>query len=240
MQMFPVAGKRKSADLCEAFMRGAKGADHCAVFYGVDESNLADFQRIRKSGLDWYYIDNSYFDKTRGSHYRVTKNGLQHSGTGATNGSRFRLMRTPVMPWRANGSHVVICPQSDSFMQSVIHHNGPWLDKAIARLRGVTSRPIVVREWDRDKLALASTLASDLRNAWILVTHSSAAAVSALLSGIPVISESGAAALMSSSYETIETPFMPQDRERFFGVLADNQWTPAEMASGQAWKEIGK
>lgn len=239
MQTFPVARKKKSADLCSAFASGAKGAaKDAAVFYGIDDSNQAAFDAIKKSGRDWFYIDNSYFDCSRGTHFRVTKNALQHSGQGATNGSRFRALGQKVRPWRQFGRHVVLCPQSDDFMRRMIGYKGSWTQDMILRLRKHTQRPLRVREWNRDKMSAAATLADDLRDAWCLVTHSSAAAISALLHGVPVVSESGAAASMSGTIQGIDMPFTPEGRERFFGVLADNQWTQMEMAKGIAWQGL--
>jgi hypothetical protein len=239
MRMFPIQGKRKSVDLCEAFVAGAKGeSGDAAVFYGVDQSNLADFYSACKSGADWYYIDNSYFDKTRGTYFRITKNAIQHSGRGATNGARFRALKLKVQPWRRGGNHIVFCPQSDSFMLQVARYKGSWIADAWAKVQGQTIRPLQVREWNRDKIAVAATLNADLVDAWVLVTYSSAAAITALIEGVPIISEAGAASSMSGTYEAIETPFTPDGRERFFGVLADNQWTPSEIARGLAWAAI--
>jgi hypothetical protein len=239
MRAVPVSGKKKSADICAAFVRGARNAEAGAsVFYGVDASNVKDFWRVRSSGAPWYYIDNSYFDCVRGSHFRVTKNAIQHCGAGQTSGERLRRLGVKCKPWREDGEQVVICPQSQDFMERVITDDPEWLKETLSALRTFTDRELRVREWNRDKIAAAATLGEDLRNAWALVTHSSAAAITALIEGVPVFSKSGAAAHMSGLLREIESPFLPDGREQFLGVLADNQWTIDEIESGMAWKAL--
>lgn len=236
---YPVAGKTKSLDICRAFVDGVKDhATDCAVFYGVDQSNSQHWDRVKTLGIDWYYIDNSYFDATRGTHFRVTRNGLQHSGLGHTTGVRFRQLRQKIMPWRVHGNHILVCPQSDQFMREIAHFPGNWLQDVQAALATLTVRPLRVRNWDRDKAALSATLRDDLRGAWALVTYSSAAAVSALIEGVPPISKAGACAYMGNNLSTIEKPRMREDRERFLGVLADNQFTLQELREGKAWRTL--
>jgi len=239
MLAIPVSGKRKSADICAAFVRGAKGqGGDAAVFYGVDDSNVVQFRKIRASKRPWFYIDNSYFDCARGTHYRITKNGIQHSGLGVTTGARLRDLGVTVKRWRENGEHILVCPQSADFMDYVIGSARDWTNDVTVSLRLFTKREIRIREWNRDKIEAAATIANDLRSAWALVTYSSAAAISALIEGVPVFSMAGAAALMSGKLSEIEAPFMPYGRERFLGVLADNQWTLDEIASGSAWRAL--
>lgn len=234
---YPVRGKQKSFELCEAFVRGAKASDgiNAAVFYGVDDSNQDDWNRVRASGMDWFYIDNAYFDVTRSAYFRITRNALQHTGRGASNGSRFRALRLKLKPWRKWGRHIVLCEQSDDFMRRMVGYKGSWLEDTKKALSMSTSREFRVRRWQRDKIMAMSTLEDDLEEAWALVTHSSAAAITALIHGIPIFSEAGAAATMSPPLSQIEDPFFPDGRESFLGVLADNQWTIAEMRSGYAW-----
>jgi len=236
---WPVAGKRKSADICAAFIRGAeKSSAKSSVFYGVDDSNMDAWLRVKAQREDYFYVDNSYFDVTRSTHFRVTKNSLQHSGLGYSTGDRFRRTRLKIQPWRTVGNHIVVCPQSDQFMRDLANYEGDWLINTQIALAAITVRPLRIRTWDRDKLALSKTLLDDLRGAWALVTYSSAAAIAALIEGIPTISKTGAAAYMGNDLSAVERPMMRDDRERFFGVLADHQFTLDEMAEGRAWRVI--
>ena len=237
---YPVLGKQKSVDLCRAFVEGALLHDQSAnfaVFYGVDDSNMKEWQWTLAGERDWYYIDNSYFDETRGTHFRITKNAVQHSGVGVSTGDR---IPAKIRPWRKDGNHIVVCPQSDDFMKRIALYNGDWLRDTEMALRKLTVRPLRVRPWDRNKAALSKTLVDDLRGAWALVTYSSAAAITAICEGVPTISKAGAAACMGSDLATIENPKIHNDRQRFLGVLADNQFTIEEMRRGFAWKWLAR
>jgi hypothetical protein len=239
MVIYPVSGKKKSANLCSAFLEGSPNAEDAAVFFGVDHSNQEHWQRVRKGGQPFYYIDNSYFDSTRQTYFRITKNRLQHPGTGTSSGVRFGRLGVKIQPWKTAGKHLVVCPQSDYFMRVVVGYRGNWLDDISAQLKFVTPMPVKVRSWSSDKTALAATLESDLDGAHALLTWSSAAAVTAILNGVPAISfgESAAAAVGSTSLRALAAPPKPE-RGVWCGVLADNQFTVEEMRSGKAWEML--
>lgn len=245
---YPVAGKKKSQEICLAFVRGCGGQigttlrDGPAVFYGVDASNEQIWREVRASGRDYYYIDNAFFDATRQEYFRVAKNRLQHPGTGRSDGARFRELGVEMKPWRAAGKHVVVCPQSDHFMRTVVGFTGNWCEQAVAALKLCTDREIRVRGWQRDKGALAATLGQDLEGAHALVAWSSAAAISAVLAGVPalVMSPDCAAGPMAGSKAT-EIERLPQrERENWAGVLADQQWNLDEFRNGTAWLNLQK
>jgi len=246
---YPVSGKRKSYDLCEAFVRGCSGAiataavelrPGAAFFYGVDQSNLHLWRQVKVERREFYYCDNSYFDTTRQEYFRVTRGRLQHSGFGSSSGLRFNLLGVPIRPWQHNlGGHVLVCPQSDSFMRDVVGFVGDWPAETIAALRSLTNQEVRVRAWQRDKGALAATLQRDLEGASVLVTWSSAAAVTSVLQGIPVVvSATCAAAPMSSHLFRLREPLLPATRVNWAGLLADNQWAIDEMANGTAWRML--
>lgn len=245
---YPVANKAKSAEICEAFVAGCGGAvargsprllPGPAFFYGVDASNEHLWREARADlGREWFYCDNSYFDATREVYFRVAKNRLQHTGYGTSDESRFRALGIEIRPWRDAGEHVVVVPQSDHFMHTVVGFSGDWLAETLAGLNAWTKRPVRVREWQRDKGKLAKTLPADLDGALALVTWSSAAAVTAVLAGVPIVAgaDSAAAPMSGQSYRLDDLPRKP--REEWLGVLADHQWTLPEMARGDAWKAL--
>ena len=248
---YPVAGKAKSLDICRAFVEGCGGIvstnaqtlfDGPAFFYGVDSSNKHLFDAaLYDTAREFYYCDNSYFDNSRQQFFRVTRNQLQHSGLGRSNGKRFAALGIPIAPWRRQGAHVVVCPQSESFMHDIAKYPGDWLHDTTQRLRAASPlRELRVRAWSSDKGALASTLAQDLVNAHALVTWSSAAAVTAILAGVPAFCSAFCAAwpIANKSLALIEHPERPDGRENWAGVLADNQWTINELRSGKAWSDL--
>lgn len=243
---YPVVGKRKSYDVCEAFAHGCGGklatgahqlSPGSAFFWGVDESNAHLWRQARdEKHRDFYYGDNSYFDSARKEQFRVTQNRLQHPGTGWSEGIRLAALGIEIAPWQPIGKHVVVCPQSDYFMSGVVGAGLHW-ENFLPDLH----RPIRVRPWSRDKEKLAASLAQDLLDAYCLITWSSAAAVTALLNGIPVVCLGECAASpMSGTLEDIDNVPRMMNRTHWAGVLADNQWTLEEMHSGECWEGLRK
>lgn len=224
----PVPGKRKSSDICDAFIAGAPRGATGFVFYGVNEANLGEYRKAKASGLDVYMIDNSAFDCVRGVQFRVTKNRYHHDGQGQSDGRRFAALgltiRPPIDPFDPGRNYILAVEQSSSYMVCVAREP-LWLERALAG-RGA----VVYRVWQRDKRKAMGTLADDLTQARVTVTHSSAAAVESLLAGVPV-------------YVSAASPcfgVLMADRHRMFGVLADNQFTLAEMRSGFSWKALNE
>jgi hypothetical protein len=248
---YPVANKAKSLDICKAFVQGCGGdvafdgrlRDGPAFFYGVDESNVQAWRAVQLDlRRDYYYCDNSYFDKSRQKYFRITKNALQHSGSGVSDCKRFESLGIEVLPWREKQEHssVILCPQSGHFMRCVANIFWDWTDATKAELRLWTAREFVVRQWSPDKGKMSRTLEADLilGNAHALVTYSSAAAIAAALSGVPTVSTgSSAARAMGGALHQIEDLPTP-DRTHWAGVLADNQWTLDEMRDGKAWAAL--
>lgn len=208
------------------------------MFYGVEAWQRRIWLMAKASNKPYFYCDNSYFDDTRGKYFRVTRNALQHSGEGASDGRCFKALNIEIKPWSVGG-HLVICPQSDYFMRGVVGYPGDWTADVVAKLQTLTDRKIRIRSWSRNKERQLVSLQEDLKGAHAVVTWSSAAAVTAILAGVPAVSMGqSAACLMSTPIEEIENPRKPDGREEWAGVLASAQWTLDEMASGQCWREL--
>lgn len=225
--------KRKSQLVLEAFAAGSGArmvwttagglAPGAAVFYGVRPGWLHLWQQAQREGRDWYWIDNAYFDATRARRFRVTRNAIQHSGAGRSNGRRFWALGLMVTPMRSPaGSVVLACAQSAEFMQTVAG-DPDWLTRAVARERAAGHQVLVRHKGE------ARPLAEDLRYARLVITWSSAATVGALLAGVPV----------ECAPQCCAHGVAPDDRERWAGVLADNEWSLEEMERGIAWRAIG-
>lgn len=264
MNAYPVAGKQKSFDLCRAFLDGAGGGKIVtdgrlrpgpAVFYGVNDSNENVWRQVLAEKREFFYIDNSYFDAVRsgvqldqqaGHQFRVTRNGFQCLPDGQeTDGTRFAALRVPVHPWRTPGKLIVLCPQSDHFMRVVVRAGRHWVDEHAGPLMEFWPQfTLKVREWSPHKRELASSLIADLDQAAFLVTWSSAAAVTAILYGVPAISlgVSAASGLIPARtmYTSLSTDWRPPtaERLRWAGVLADNQFSIAEIRQGLAWQKV--
>jgi len=241
---YPTPAKVKAARICELFAEGVKAAggsaqvcagapqgleSGAAVFYGVTPETQHLWQQAQAEGRDWYYIDNSYFDKTRGIYYRITRNAVQKRGIDQSGGHRRAALGIRVQPMRTGGEHVVVCLQSPQFMKTVAGiAPEQWFDSLREQLKSHAALPIVLRGWSGNKAVQASTLAKDLKQAALLATWSSTAAVEALIAGVPVqVSEQSAA-----------WGIKPEQRDCWIDTLADNQWTLEEIKNGTAWRQL--
>lgn len=246
---YPTPGKRKATVILDAFCVGAGGKvstditrlrDGAAAFYGVVPGTLRIYERAIAEGRDVYYLDNAYFDPTREVYFRATRGRLQHDGCGASDGKRFDALGIPIKPWRESGSHVLLCPQSDSFMRDVAKYPGNWTQDTLAALRGLTDRELRVRPWTGNKRDWYRTLPEDLADCWALVTYSSASAITAMLAGVPAIvtAEDSIARPLAGRLADVEAPTKPDGRREWASVVADNQWTLDEMRSGLCWRML--
>lgn len=251
---YPQPGKAKSRALLEAFIEGAGGAlidpiggfweqPHAAAFYGT--IGIEGFFRQATKRGPWFYLDNAFLDAARGTHYRVGVNALQgplvaadHERLGALSAAGLEFK-----PWRENGRHIVICPQSDYYMRELAGYPGgavAWTSDVMVRLAKFTDRPIRCRAWAQDKIALSRTLHEDLEGAWAVIVYSSAAAIAAVLAGVPVfvLGESPALLMGLSDLSRIEHPRRPDGRMEWAARLAASQWTVEELRSGKAWRAL--
>lgn len=240
LTLHPVPGKAKSKLICHAFAAGAPRHATGAVFFGT-EGVMQAFQRA-KQGTFWY-IDNAYTDPQRGLYFRATKNALQVDPRGKTStGERFAKLGITVKDWRHKpDGKILVIPQSDDFMKSTLGRKGDWLRETVEKLNAWGYGPrIRVRPWQRDKATAYVELHRDLDDAALVVTWSSASAITALYEGIPAISESGAAHALTGplTQERVAQPLMPSipERTRFLEILADNQFTLEEFKNGVAWR----
>ena len=237
--------------ICEAFAAGCGGSigdwrrglkPGPAFFYGVVGETKPIFEKARERG-DWFYCDNSYFDRGRQAYFRVTRNAFQVSKVARGDFKRMESIGVKVKPWRQNGEHIVVCEQSAAFME--LSGFGPnWTNGVVDILSTYTQREIRVRSWNRDKGKMSATLRADLVNAWALVTHMSAAANEALLLGVPVFVTGECAARPMASGVSLEElryidhPPLHDGRDEWAAYLATQQWTPDEMRSGKCWREL--
>lgn len=223
--------KPKSVRLIEAFATGCGGRiasvwsprleAGAAVFYGVRTGWRHLWAQAKEEGRDWYYIDNAYFDSTREVQFRITKNAIQHTGLGESDGKRFAALGVRVKPIRARGARVVVAAQSHEFME-IVAGDPDWLERVSRSVREQYGNENVIVRTKQEKRPLLE----DLQVAQLLVTWSSAAAVTALLEGVRV-----ACAPACCATNVI-------DREKWASVLADNQWTEDEIRGGMAWRAL--
>lgn len=235
----PQVGKPKSKMIIEAFCAGAgKPRKHTAVFFGCVGLEQVFRSSMESPNIDVLYGDNSYTDRHRGTHFRFTLNALQPTALQPPDHARARALGVKVRDWQ-RGKHVVIVEQSEHFL-TLSGAGADWLERTVEKVRAATDRPLHIRRWSRDKEKAARGLAEDLKGAHALVTAASAAAVEALLAGVPVFvtGQSAAAPMASGAVEAIESPRYPDGREEWAAGLANSQWTIEELREGAAWRRL--
>ncbi len=235
--IYAVPNELTSPKFGEMFASGCKGKIleeyKTGPWAGFGSPVLWDgMMRTIKDGFDFYYGDHAYFG--RGKFYRITKNRLQHDGSGTSDLRRVKHFYEAATPWKKTGKNIIVCPQSESHHTRLGEKN--WLERVLHTLKASTDRPIIVR-----KKRQSRPLVADLDDAWCIVTHTSNAAVESIMAGVPAICTGDCAAsrLSLSDPFCVEKPYYPDDdRLMWAGVLADNQWTFDEIKIGKAWRKI--
>ena len=223
--------KAKSRRVLEAFSAGGGGRmasttarelepGPCA-FYGIRYSYLHLWQQCLREGREYFFLDNSYYDCRRERQFRVTRNRVQHTGMGESDGKRFAALGIQIKPMRDGGENVIVCPSTPEFMD-LVANDPAWRDRVTRNLRAQYGTERVIVRTKQDK----HPLLADLTNARLLVTWGSAAAVTALLEGVRVVCAPECCATYAD------------DRLRWASVLADQQWTLPEMQNGTCWSVL--
>jgi hypothetical protein len=213
-----------------------------AAFYGVNERTYQVFDTARRSQHPWYYVDNGYFlSKWHGGMYhRITRNGFQHDGAGASAGERFARLGVKLAPWRnfhRPTARVTIAVQTEWWYRFMGTSQQAWLLKTKAELKRAGVVDPVVRMKPTDK----KDIAIDWDAVQCVVAHSSNTAIDGLVHGVPcaVTHACGAQRMSAPDLSGAVHPVYPE-REEWAAVLADNQWLPEEIEAGVAWKTLNR
>ena len=227
-----VPGKKKSEVICNAFIKGAPITATGHVFCGITDANIAAYNAALTSRLPVYAVENSYFDCVRGEQFRITRNAMQFTGEAKSDCKRFDALGITIWPRKATHGRLLTVAQSALYMR-LIARDPLW---AMNKLTKVYDRTTWIelrgRAWNRDKRSASRSLPEDLHWADGVLTHSSAAAIEAVLAGIPVFTSPECAA---HPFTTVKD--WP-DRRQWAGVLADRQFTIEEMREGFAWQML--
>lgn len=235
-------GELTSPRFAEAFLRGCPGAEVRAYQPGDTWAGFgsprvwSSLQDAIRDRSPWLYADHSYFVQHRREYYRITRNAFQVA-RGEPDYKRLAKLRIDIKPWRRDGRHILLCPQSPSHFERFGEIE--WTQRIIEKLRQYTDRPIVTTK----KRQAQRMPPAELKGAWCVVTHSSAAATDALLAGIPAIctGDSAAAPYCLRDPVNVENPMVVDfDREAWAATLAANQWTLEEIARGECWEVLNR
>lgn len=226
-----------------------------AIFYGWAQGLRKVFDDYRRAGRSAIYVDLGYFGRrkrTRWDGYhklvRNSRHPTEYFQRHQHSPDRFESFGIPIKPWREEGRHVLVVGMSAKAAYAEGLNPEQWERETVARLRGLTRRPLVYRpkpNWDGAKridgaaFERDQTLAEALRDCHAVVAHHSNVAVDALLEGVPCICPGGVASLLSAHrLGDIERVPTPAGREQWAADLAYTQWSIAEMETGAAYRYL--
>lgn len=191
----------------------------------------------RAAGRPWWHIDNGYVGSAGGrssGFYRITYRGLTPADLPSPPAPRAGLPVPGLRPWRKEGRHILVAVPGPNYGRIVGQDMGPWTASIVDRLRALTDRPIRVRQKGGH-----TPIETDLLDCWALVTHSSNAAVDAVIRGIPAFVEptNPAAPVANLALSDIEAP-ATFERVRWLHSLLAQQFTVPEIAAGVAYRNL--
>ncbi len=245
---------KKPDGILESFLHGSVGVfagskqlDDIPKDVPIAVRGIAKRKVIHKAiedGRDFYYIDTGYFGHGKSKLYhRVSKNSLQYNHTIHKNIPTDRLKKTGIQIWpHTRGTNILLCPPSQKALNYWDVDLDTWILQTTQTIKRYTDRPIVIREkqsrhirTNEDTMEMALS-----RDVHCLVTYNSIAAVEALIYGKPVFTmgPNAAAPLANTDLSKIESPYMPNKLKvkSLCANLAYNQFTPAELEDGTAWR----
>ncbi len=170
-------------------------------------------------------------------YYAIAVGGHNGQGGWPDGGpERWEALGIELRPWRADGGHVLVCPNRSFGVPGRIMPPD-WAEATAKRLRRETQREVRVRAHPGND-APRRPLAADLEGAWAAVVWSSGAGLHALLAGIPTFVASGwwicKAAAALGAIDAPETP----DRMPSFRRLAWAQWRVDEIQKGEPFARL--
>jgi len=213
--------------------------DGPAVFWGQIYASQRLMRECIEKGIDFYQIDNGYFHAARGTsigYFRVTKNALAKNWVDVCPDDRWKALNIPLMPWRqyTNTGIVVLCVPGRNFGAYMGMDMDKWAAITQKKLSTITYRKVYIRPKLKEP-SLLDVLYSTQSHC--VVTHSSNAAVEAVIAGFPVFCHDLCAAhpvANSLEFDRLEDPLLP-DRQAWVNSLAYGQFTLEEFSNGTAW-----
>lgn len=222
-------------------------ADHKGALPQADVAVSYGFKRhatLRKFP-QFVYADLGYW--RRKTAYRVAANdwSAHHKMGRGMPVDRLQALGLDIKPWRQDGREIVI---AGSTRKASVDHGLGYMEweTRTARLLTGCGRPVMYRPkpTDPEKRPIPGigyderSMKEAMVSAYAVVTHHSNVAIDALVAGVPVHCETGAAAAFSVPIEQIANAPLMSGREQFLADVAWLEWTPDEMRSGACWSYL--
>jgi len=218
---------------------------HDVVIYGLLRRLQSCQCHAIQSGKDWVYMDNGYMEPGHwAGNYSITYNWYQHTGEGDFSRGKERFKRMDawrtLYPWRKSGDYILLLPPTEAYARLMKLSPMAWVDDTIKKLQLSTDRQFRIRAKPGSMLGgkkvskTGITLEEDLSKAYAMVTYNSKAAIESIVRGVPVFMTLPGCAVSVGldDISLIETPYYPEDRQRWLHALAANQFSIAEMEKG--------
>lgn len=194
------------------------------------------------NSLPFWFIDSGYTNFLSGKKiwHRLVQDHL-HTNTpnGYFPADRLGLLPSMPVPWRREGSRIVVVCASDHHHRAQGTDLGTWQQQVKQELRQHTDRPIEWRKKQQSRKTRTSVF-EDLQNdkdVYCVISDSSAAAIEAIWLGIPVIT------LGCHISSAVARHDLSQVNDLYRGPIGDwlcaltySQFTKKEMYDGTALK----
>ena len=225
------------------------------IFAGMLRGNMHIYNECLAKGINFYYLDHAYFSAGYGPRgwMRVTKNGFAQNNIVSADATRWnRHFQKPMRPYQfMNKNKILVLPPSDTVQKMFSVQD--WRQKTVNWLRENTDKKIIVRDKSGPVLADNRTKLQGwqkfhhpqaLDEMWdqlyCCVAYNSAAALDALMHGVPIITtKHGAAWPLSNRLDNINN-LVKYDRQPLFTSLAWGQYNIDEMINGDAIRTINR
>ena len=225
----------------------------CDMMTKSPTHNIIKYRREKK--LNYYHIDHAYFWR---GYFHVTHNKNPFNCEWFRISKNSHVLNTILdvddFRWKKyfydyfggygkeysrKGSKILFCPPSSHVLS--LYNQKNWVEETLEILKKNTDREIVIRSKPNTKLnnnispSTNTTLEEDLKDCWVLVTHSSCAAITAQLMGVPTFSDinSPTNPVSLSDYSQIENPLYSDDIHRinWLNSLAYSQYSLNEFSN---------
>lgn len=211
------------------------------AFFGILRGTASLIQNAR----EWYYFDHAYIAGAKHGNtflgepiYRLTKNWYHvRAIQNLDKSARARIAKYKgkyeIKPWQQDGKYILVCPPTPNM--EFQFDKKDWLNTTLQTLSKYSDRPILIRDKYSEK-----SLSDDLKNAYAMVSCTTAVCIDAILAGVPSFCDDIAVGLPMSltDFSKIETAYYPDDRQEWIDTLVANQFTMSEIKNGTAWEHV--
>lgn len=208
-----------------------------------------------KLGVPVVLVDYPHLGRGKG-HWRISPPDLAHLPEFPGKAPRDRLEALGIEPQerkRVKGQHVLVLGQrgGDPTHGMSRGEMQAWAEESVQKLRSLTDSKVVWRPHPTEVYEIAGadgfsdpreeTIHQAFEGAWLVVTHSSAGGLEALIAGLPVIAtgEPPHKGLTHdfSGFKNIAPP-APDELEDLLARVAYTQWSEAEIATGEPFAAL--